>query len=149
MGQVINGGDLMLFLGGTSIAFSTSHKLSISAETVETSSKDNGGKWVAKAVRKLSWNMSTENLYSLDGAGKTYDDLFTMMTSRTEIDAIFTVEKDYATKADEVPSGGWLPMTTGQYKGKVVITSLELNAPNGDNATFTASFEGVGALTKV
>lgn len=149
MGQVINGGDLMLFLGGTSIAFSTSHKLSISAETVETSSKDNGGKWVAKAVRKLSWNMSTENLYSLDGAGKTYDDLFTMMTGRTEIDAIFTVEKDYATKADEVPAGGWLPMTTGQYKGKVVITSLELNAPNGDNATFTASFEGVGALTKV
>lgn len=149
MGQVINGGDLMLFLGGTSIAFSTSHKLSISAETVETSSKDNGGKWVAKAVRKLSWNMSTENLYSLDGAGKTYDDLFTMMTGRTEIDAIFTVEKDYATKADEVPAGGWVPMTTGQYKGKVVITSLELNAPNGDNATFTASFEGVGALTKV
>ena len=149
MGQVINGGDLMLFLGGTSIAFSTSHKLSISAETVETSSKDSGGKWVAKAVRKLSWNMSTENLYSLEGAGKTYDDLFTMMTGRTEIDAIFTVEKDYATKADEVPAGGWLPMTTGQYKGKVVITSLELNAPNGDNATFTASFEGVGALTKV
>lgn len=149
MGQVINGGDLMLFLGGTSIAFSTSHKLSISAETVETSSKDNGGKWVAKAVRKLSWNMSTENLYSLEGAGKTYDDLFTMMTGRTEIDAIFTVEKDYATKADEVPADGWLPMTTGQYKGKVVITSLELNAPNGDNATFTASFEGVGALTKV
>lgn len=149
MGQVINGGDLMLFLGGTSIAFSTSHKLSISAETVETSSKDNGGKWVAKAVRKLSWNMSTENLYSLEGAGKTYDDLFTMMTGRTEIDAIFTVEKDYATKADEVPAGGWLPSTTGQYKGKVVITSLELNAPNGDNATFTASFEGVGALTKV
>lgn len=149
MGQVINGGDLMLFLGGTSIAFSTSHKLSISAETVETSSKDNGGKWVAKAVRKLSWNMSTENLYSLEGAGKTYDDLFTMMTGRTEIDAIFTVEKDYATKADEVPETGWVPMTTGQYKGKVVITSLELNAPNGDNATFTASFEGVGALTKV
>ena len=149
MGQVINGGDLMLFLGGTSIAFSTSHKLSISAETVETSSKDNGGKWVAKAVRKLSWNMSTENLYSLEGAGKTYDDLFTMMTGRTEIDAIFTVEKDYATKADEVPEAGWVPMTTGQYKGKVVITSLELNAPNGDNATFTASFEGVGAVTKV
>lgn len=149
MGQVINGGDLMLFLGGTSIAFSTSHKLSISAETVETSSKDNGGKWVAKAVRKLSWNMSTENLYSLEGAGKTYDDLFTMMTGRTEMDAIFTVEKDYATKADTVPEAGWVPMTTGQYKGKVVITSLELNAPNGDNATFTASFEGVGALTKV
>lgn len=149
MGQVINGSDLMLFLGGESIAFATNHKLSISAETVETSSKDTGGKWVAKAVRKLSWNMSTENLYSLDGAGSTYDDLFTKMTAREELDAIFTLEKDYKTKADEVPVGGWLPSTTGQYKGKVVITSLELNAPNGDNATFTASFEGVGALTKV
>lgn len=149
MGQVINGSDLMLFIGGESIAFATNHKLSISAETVETSSKDTGGKWVAKAVRKLSWNMSTENLYSLDGAGSTYDDLFTKMTAREELDAIFTLEKDYKTKADEVPAGGWLPSTTGQYKGKVVITSLELNAPNGDNATFTASFEGVGALTKV
>ena len=149
MNKVINGGDLMLFIGGTSIAFATNHKLSISAETVETSSKDNGGKWVAKAVRKLSWNMSTENLYSINGAGKTYDDLFAMMTGRQEIDAVFALEKDYETKADEVPEAGWTPITTGQYKGKVVITSLELNAPNGDNATFTASFEGVGALSKV
>ena len=44
--------------------------------------------------------------------------------------------------------GGWLPATTGTYSGNVIITALEANAPNGDNATFTASFEGVGALTK-
>ena len=37
-----------------SIAFSTSTKLSMSTETVETSSKDSGGKWVNKAARKLS-----------------------------------------------------------------------------------------------
>lgn len=155
MGKPINGSDLMLFLKGNedttpkSIAFATNHSLSISAETVETSSKDTGGKWVSKAPRKLSWTMSTENLYSLDGEGSTYDDLFTLMTGREEIEVVFSLEKDYATKADEVPTGGWTPVTTGQYKGKVVITSLELNAPNGDNATFTASFEGVGALTKV
>lgn len=155
MGKPINGSDLMLFLKGSedttpkSIAFATNHSLSISAETVETSSKDTGGKWVSKAPRKLSWTMSTENLYSLDGEGSTYDDLFTLMTGREEIEVVFSLEKDYATKADEVPTGGWTPVTTGQYKGKVVITSLELNAPNGDNATFTASFEGVGALTKV
>jgi hypothetical protein len=35
-GQVINGGDLMLFIDGKSIAFATSHKLSINVETVET-----------------------------------------------------------------------------------------------------------------
>lgn len=149
MANVINGGDLMLFIGGKSIAFATSHKLSINVETVETTSKDSGGKWVSKAARKISWNCSTENLYSNDGEGITFSDLFDKLTAREPIAAVFALEKDYATKADEVPENGWIPATTGTYSGNVIITSLEANAPNGDNATFTASFEGVGALTKV
>ena len=98
MGKPINGSDLMLFLKGAgdsaakSIAFATNHSLSISAETVETSSKDTGGKWVSKAPRKLSWTMSTENLYSVDGEGSTYDNLFTLMTGRQEIEAVFCLE---------------------------------------------------------
>lgn len=148
MGQVINGGDLMLFIDGKSIAFATSHKLSINVETVETTSKDSGGKWVSKAARKISWNCNTENLYSNDGEGITFDDLFDKLVARQEITAVFCLEKDYASKADNVPEGGWIPSTTGTYTGKVIITALEANAPNGDNATFTATFEGVGALTK-
>jgi TP901-1 family phage major tail protein len=66
-GNIINGGDLMLFIDGKSIAFATNHTLSINAETVETTSKDHGGKWVSKATRKISWTMNTENLYSIDG----------------------------------------------------------------------------------
>ena len=61
--NVMNGGDLMLFLADKSLAFATSHKLSVNVETVETTSKDNGGKWVSKAARKISWNLSSENLY--------------------------------------------------------------------------------------
>lgn len=148
MAQVINGGDLMLFIDGKSVAFATSHKLSINVETVETTSKDSGGKWVSKTARKISWNCSTENLYSNDGEGVNFDDLFDKLVARQEIDAVFCLEKDYATKADEVPTGGWIPSDTGTYSGKVIITALEANAPNGDNATFTATFEGVGALTK-
>lgn len=147
-GQIINGGDLMLFIGGKSIAFATSHKLSINVETVETTSKDNGGKWVSKSARKISWNCSTENLYSNDGEGLNFSDLFDKLVARTPVEAVFCLEKDYAAKVDEVPEGGWVPSTTGTYTGQVIITSLEANAPNGDNATFTASFEGVGALTK-
>lgn len=71
-----------------------------------------------------------------------------MWSDGTEIDVVFNLEANYASKADEVPVGGWTPLTTGQYKGKVIITSLEVNAPDGDNATYTATFEGVGALTK-
>ena len=145
MAQVINGGDLMLFIGGKSIAFATSHKLSINVETVETSSKDNGGKWVSKAARKISWNCTTENLYSNDGEGVTFDQLYDMLVARDEVDAVFSLKNE---TSDSVPASGWTNPETGTYSGKVIITALEANAPNGDNATFTASFEGVGALTK-
>lgn len=153
-GTPINGSDLMVFLKGDStdyisIAFATSHSLSLSTGTVETSSKDTGGKWVAQAPRKLSWTTTTENLFAVEGEGKVFDDLFTIWTNRTEVELVFALEKDYETKADEVPEGGWTPIATGQYKGKAIITSLEVNVPNGDNATYTATFTGVGALTKV
>jgi len=48
-----------------------------------------------------------------------------------------------------VPTGGWTPKALNGRKGKVIITSIEVNAPNGENATFTAQFTGVGELTKV
>ena len=147
-GQVINGGGFMVFIECKNIAFVTNPKIKIKGEKVENTSKGSGGKWGAKAARKNSWNCSTENLYSNDGEGMTFDQLFDKLTARTPIKAVFCLEKDYSTKKDEVPEGGWLPATTGIYPGNVIITALEANAPNGDNATFTASFEGVGALTK-
>lgn len=151
--QIINGGDLMLFIDGKSIAFATNHTLSISAETAETSSKDTGGMWVAKAIRKISWTMSTENLYSNEGEGSNYDTLFEAMVSKKSITAVMAIEGNSTDLAEgklgEVPEGGWTAKAAQGYTGTVVVTSLELNAPNGDNATFTASFEGVGELKKV
>ena len=144
--QIIEGSDLMLFIGGKSIAFATSHSLSINAETVETTSKDTGGMWVSKAIRKISWTMNTENLYSVEGAGENYDTLFDAMVNKTFLTAVFATK---SSEANEVPTGGWAATAGQGYTGQVVVTSLELNAPNGDNATFTASFEGVGELKKV
>ena len=37
--EIINGSDLMVFVDNKSIALATSHSLSISAETVDTSNK--------------------------------------------------------------------------------------------------------------
>ena len=56
----------------------------------------------------------------------TFDQLFDKLTARTPIKAVFCLEKDYSTKKDEVPEGGWLPATTGIYSGNVIITALEL-----------------------
>ena len=44
----IKGGDMMLFVNGKSIAYATSHTLSISGDTQDTSNKDEGGgDWAA------------------------------------------------------------------------------------------------------
>ena len=153
MASVTKGRDLMLFINGKSIAFATSHSLSISQDTTETTSKDSGGKWVSAQAGKISWEMSTENLMSNDGEGVTFEALFDIMTAQTTVDAVFALEKNYKTKADEVTNGGWVPApaATGAptYTGKVIITSLEASAPNEDNATFSATFTGVGPLKKV
>ena len=142
----IKGGDMMLFVNGKSIAYATSHTLSISGDTQDTSNKDEGGgDWAANEVSKLSWSASSENMYSVDGAGSNFDDLFDIMIKKTPVTATFSKKKETTTDA---PEGGWTA-SKPDYEGKVVITSLELNAPNGEYATYTVQFTGVGALSKV
>lgn len=142
----IQGGDLMLFIGGKSIAYATNHTLEISGDTTDTSNKDEGGgKWGSQEVSKINWTVSSENLYSVDGEGENFDDLFDAMVNGTELTAVFSVKSGSTT---EVPDGGWTPGNTStKYTGKLIVNSLSLNAPNGEYATFTANFTGVGALT--
>lgn len=147
MSNKIRGGELMFFLNDESIAFATNHTLEISGETSDTSNKDEGGgDWSAQEVNLLSFSGTSENLYSVDGEGNNFDGLFDIMIAKTPVDAVFSLKAETGT---DVPTGGWSPKTGSGYKGKVVITSLNLNAPNGDYATYTVQFQGVGALTKV
>ena len=47
------------------------------------------------------------------------------------------------------PANGDVAHTNAYMKtGKVLITSLTANTPSGENATYTAEFQGVGALSK-
>ena len=147
----IKGSDLMLFVQGKSIGYATNHTLSINTDTKETSTKDNGGKWQANEAGILSWSASSENLMSNDQDGIGYADLVEYMCNRTPIEAVFSLEGDSDlpdNKLDKVPENGWNPLESDGYVGTVIITSIELNAPNGENATFTVNFTGVGALTR-
>lgn len=150
---VTKGGDLMLFVGGKSIAFATNHTLSISADTKETSTKDSGGLWQTSEVGMLSWSCSSENLIGNPMAGIGYDELFNMMVARKPITGVFALEgnsTDYAEgKLGAAPTTGWTAKSGDGYTGQMVITSLEKNAPNGENATLKVDFTGVGELKKV
>lgn len=169
--NVIKGGDLMLFLkesNGTvkSIAFATSHTLTVSTDTQQTSTKDDGGKFQSSDYGILSWSASSENLCSYDGAGYNYQDLINLMLSQTKVTATFSIEGNsgtsypYANKkdsVDETTDDTWTPANTGSigstsnkslgYTGTVLITNVEVNAPNGENATFTVQLQGDGPLT--
>lgn len=136
----------MLFVDGKSIAYATSHTLSISGDTQDTSNKDEGGgSWASSEVSILNWSATSDNLYSTDGEGNNFEDLFDIMIAKTPVQAVFCLKSQM--NLTDVPTGGW-STSTPNYTGNVVITSLEVNAPNGEYATFTAQFTGVGALEK-
>lgn len=151
--SVIKGSDMMLFVGGKSIAYATNHSLNISADTKETSSKDSGGKWQTSEVGVLSWTCSTENLCCDEGAGMTYKELVKMMVDRKPVTGVFAMEGNSANyadgKLDAAPTAGWTAKTNSGFTGQMIITNIDLNAPNGDNATLKVDFTGVGALTEV
>lgn len=151
--NILKGENLMLYAGGKSIAFATSHTLEVSLDTREISTKDHGGKWSEAEAGKINWSMQTENLVGNPGEGKGYDDLLDLMIAREPIDVVFALEGDSpnydAGKLDYVPTGGWTAKSGNGRKGKAIITSLSLNAPNGEYSTMSATFQGVGALTKV
>ena len=149
MANIKDGGDLMVFLGTDTLAMATSHKLSVNVETVENSSKDNGnGKWQSKTAKRMSWSVTSDNLFVEKGdtmkKQKAFGDLFDLMIKRQPVELVFASASNG--EVDDIPSSGWTAAATGTYTGSAIITSLEANAANGDNATYSVSFEGVGAL---
>lgn len=148
----IKGQNLMCFVGGKSIAFATSHTLEVSGETVDISTKDNGGgEWASSEMGLLSWTCSSENLVGDPRAGLGYDELFDMMVKKQPIDLVFSLKSTVATAGEyyEAPTAGWSAKANDGHKGKAYITALSLNAPNGENSTMSVTFTGTGALTKV
>ena len=144
---VIKGSTVMVFTGnGTtlkSVAYATNHTLTIGTNSTEISTKDNANSvWTQGTVQSLNWSATTENLYSLDGEGVSFEDLFDIMVSREPVTLKFGIA---ATPGGNVPTGGWDPGTEIKT-GKALITDLSMNAPVGDNANFSATFTGVGAL---
>ena len=86
-------------------------------------------------------------------AGIGYDELFQMMVARKPITGVFGLEGDSANfeegKLGAAPTTGWTAKANDGYTGQMIITNLEKNAPNGENATLKVDFTGVGELKPV
>lgn len=98
-----------------------------------------------KKIKKLSYSASSENCFSADNGINGYDALFDALLERKPVKMCFGTPSN--ADEDELPKDGWLEPAT-RYEGMVLITNLELNAPDGDKATFSVNFDGTGALKK-
>lgn len=154
MGNIVKGKKLMVFVKAgsgsyKSIGFATNHTLSTSASTINVSHKDlpdtGTGKWDSQDIDTLSWTITSENFYANEAEGVTFGDIWGYYSAGTELDLKFGVAADSTTG---VPTGGWVVPSTGTVlSGKAVITNVDVNAPVDDNASFSITFTGRGALT--
>lgn len=151
MKPIVYGDELQLFLPVTegnktvykSLAFATNHVLSLSADTQEISSKDHGV-YGAKVNTKISWEITADYLYSSD-----YATLANAMINRTQLKVIIGNVKDWSENGINNSATYWSPDTNGDFvkQGDVTITSLTLNASNGEVANYSVTLTGSGALT--
>lgn len=150
------GDDIMLFIpngsnGYKSIAYATSHVLTITADTVDVNSKDHG-EFGSTSVNKIRWNVTSENLYT----DEDYDALFDLMIAKTPIKIVFGAKaEDNSVIVADGDAANYTPANQdyahrNKYmkEGNVIITSLTENTPSGENATFTVEMQGVGAISK-
>lgn len=142
--KIIYGGDMMLFItsGATKypVAFSTTASLSMTMDTREISSKDNG---VHKNYKsgKFGWEASTDGLMAFDLTGTTLglDDLYAYYKAGAAVDFAF------ATATGTTPNFT-VDASKANFTGEVLITSMSLTAADGDNGTYSVSMIGLGDL---
>lgn len=147
--DIIKGGHLMVLVDDNPIAFATSHSLSKTLNTQEVATKDHGD-FAAVLPQNITWEVTTENLYSLT----SYQDLNDAFNSRSLVDLYFgettysqtNVQNSLVVQEGSATGVNWLASGFGEV-GKAYITSLSVTAAAGENATFSATFTGSGSLS--
>ena len=142
MATVLDGIDLILSVGGKALGYSTGCKISTTAETGERVTKEAAsGKWKEKYVKNFSESISADGcvLKNAEPGLPTYDELKDMMMAGAPVDASYSIRD----------GDGREGKTTGGYKGKYIITSLELDGQAGDDAKYSVKLDNCGAVSKL
>lgn len=147
--RIIKGDDLMVFLNDKSIAFATNHTISLNSNLTEITCKDGNG-WSTGIAGSKSWEATSENLYcsalSGDNKDNTAYNMLPLFINSTPIDLKFTI-KNTSTPTTS-PSTAYFTPNTNIYNsqmlsGQAIITSFNINANSGDNATMSVTFKGI------
>lgn len=140
--SVLDGTDLILGIAGNAAGYSTGCKVSTTVETGERVTKEtSGGKWKEKYVKTFQEEITVEGLVLTNGEDSipTYDQLKDMMLKGEPVEAQYSLREGNSRTGK----------TAGGYKGKYLITSLELDGQAGDDSKYSAKLENCGKVEKV
>lgn len=140
--SVLDGTDLILSMSDNALAFSTGCKVATSAETGERVTKEaSNAKWKESYIKSFSEQITADGVVLTDATDEmpSYDQLKDAMMKGLPIDAAYSLrEGDKRTGK-----------TTGGYKGKYLITALDLDAQAGDDAKYSLTLQNCGKVEKV
>lgn len=155
MKSVIKGDQLMCFIGGKGLAFATNHVLSLSTETEDVQHKD-AGVFSSTEITKVNWEITSDNIYTETDDGDSYDTLRDAMLQLQKIDVVWGKAGNYDRNGNKnadnsVTEDYWEPTSNGgkYYGGQAVISSLQLNAQSGSNATYSVTLTGSGPYHEI
>lgn len=133
---------MILSINGKALGFSTGCKVSTSAETGERVTKEaSGGKWKESFVKSFSEQITADGVVLTDATEDmpSYDQLKDAMLKGESIEAAYSL-RDGDTRTGKAEGG---------YKGKFLITSLDLDGQAGDDAKYSVTLQNSGAVQKV
>ena len=132
--KVINGSDIVLKVDGTIIACSTSHTIELTNAVREIACKGSGD-FTSAEYGRFSWTVSTDALFNLGLSDVTYSALMALMLAKTTI----AIDSYYDQDGDT--------LNTLSLTGNAIITSISQVAGDNENASYSVSMQGTGALT--
>ena len=138
----INGTNLIVMLdtgsGKEEVGFGTDCKLSIEMGTANATTKDSNG-WDEIIPTSGKWSIDCNGLVDFHPSAGFHNvaDLFTALAGKTPVTVYFQLAAAVEISGDK------------EYSGVCYITKLEQNAKDKDVMSYSATFEGTGALSQL
>jgi TP901-1 family phage major tail protein len=126
MAQQVQGLNILVYLGETALGGQKNCTLSMEADTIDVSNKNDFG-WSSFIAGAKSWTVSCDGQFLTDDAGQE-----ALMAAFIESQEVTIEMRDSE--------------STIYYAGQAVITSLELEAAFDDVFAYSVEFQGKGKL---
>lgn len=132
---VLKGTDLFLSVGANQIGFAQTCTVSMSTELIEQNTKSNTDNFTVRRAGRKSVTISSNGLYDPED------------TAQGALITAAFAESSEVTASWGVADGSDEAATNPRFTGSFILTSLEMNATENEDATFTATLESTGTVT--